>query len=102
MHKIDQYVADLRKIREEEGASFIVIHNRIMNILGWRTVPVVFNHYILRSFRLVRWPDDNTLRIAPPEGFLHERANAWWGRKQVPNQDVQDAFFRELENEVAE
>lgn len=98
MHKIDQFIADLRQAREADTAAFMAIHLRIMDTLGWRTVPNIFERYDLRSFALVKWPHDNTLRISYPA----IEKNYPFGMSQVPTQDVQDAFFRELENEVAE
>lgn len=100
MHKIDKFIADMRAAREVDIDVFTPIHNRIMDILGWRTIPNRFGGYTLPGFRLMRWADDNTLRIAPLSGPWHEMANPWWKMGVLPPPDVQDAFFRELENEI--
>lgn len=104
MHKIDKFIADIRQAKEADTKAFMGIHLRIMEILGWRTIPNDFIEYPLRSFRLKKWATDNTLRIAPRDnnnwGEVTTKEYAWWSLGQVPTPDVQDAFFRELQNEI--
>lgn len=99
MHKIDQFIADIRKAKEVDTKAFMGIHLRIMDILRWRTVPNDFIEYPLRNFKLFRHAYDNTLRIGLSSNAPVLMLSSW-RLGEVPTPDVQDAFFRELENEI--